>query len=65
MKKSLFLFISLLLCMALLLCLVLQIGLAQFSGAILRRPNVSVYLALVLAVIHYQTVWAPTLPEKE
>jgi hypothetical protein len=40
---------------ALLLCLALQLGLAQYSGAILRRPNVSVYLALVLALIWYQT----------
>lgn len=33
---------------------VLQIGLAQFSGAILRRPNASIYLALVAALIFYQ-----------
>ena len=39
----------------LLLCLLLQLGLAQFSGAILRRPNVSIYLALILALIYYQT----------
>lgn len=38
-----------------LLCLVLQIGLAQFSGAILRMPNVSIYMAAVLAIIYYQT----------
>ena len=44
---------------ALLLCLMLQMGLAQFSGAILRRPNVSIYLALVLALIYYQTVRLP------
>ena len=31
------------------------LGLAQFSGAILRRPNVNIYLALVLALIAYQT----------
>ena len=37
------------------LCLLLQLGLAQFSGAILRRPNVSIYLALILALIYYQT----------
>lgn len=43
----------------LLLCLLLQLGLAQFSGAVLRRPNVSVYLALVLALIYYQTVRLP------
>ena len=40
---------------SLLLSLGLQLGLAQFSGALLRRPNVSVYLALVLALIRYQT----------
>lgn len=44
---------------ALLLCLGLQLGLAQFSGAILRRPNVSVYLALILGLIFYQTIRAP------
>lgn len=41
--------------MALILCLALQLGLAQFSGAALRRPNVSIYLALVLGLIWYQT----------
>ena len=44
---------------SLLLCLLLQLGLAQFSGAILRRPNVSIYLALVLALVYYQTVRLP------
>lgn len=44
---------------ALLLCFALQLGLAQFSGAILRRPNVSFYLALVLALIYYKTVRFP------
>ena len=39
----------------LVVCLFLQLGLAQFSGAILRRPNVNIYLALVLALIAYQT----------
>ena len=37
------------------ICLALQLGLAHFSGALLRRPNVSVYLSLVLALIWYQT----------
>ena len=41
--------------LTLLLVLALQLGLAQFSGAILRRPNVSIYLALVLALIVFQT----------
>ena len=40
---------------ALALVLALQAGLAQFSGALVRRPNVSVYFALVLALIWYQT----------
>lgn len=37
------------------LCLCLQLGLAQFSGALIRRPNVSVYFALILALIWHQT----------
>lgn len=36
--------------------LALQLALAQFSGALLRRPNVSVYTSLVLALIYFQTV---------
>ena len=40
---------------ALALALCLQLGLAQFSGALVRRPNVSIYLSLVLALIWYQT----------
>ena len=39
----------------LLVTFALLIGLAQYSGAGLRRPNVSIYLALVLGLIHYQT----------
>lgn len=38
------------------LALALQLGLAQFSGALVRRPNVSVYLSVILALIYYQTV---------
>lgn len=41
---------------SLLLCLALQLGLAEFSGALMRRPNVSVYLSVVLALIYYRTV---------
>ncbi len=41
--------------MALILCLGLQLGLAQFSGALLRRPNVSIYLALILGLIWFET----------
>ena len=40
--------------------LILLIGIAQYSGAVLRRPNVSFYLALILGLIYYQ---AATLPE--
>ena len=40
-------------------CLMLQIALAQFSGALIRRPNVSVYMAVVLALIYYQTMCVP------
>ena len=43
----------------LLICLALQLGLAEFSGALLRRPNVSVYFSVVLALIYYRTVRAP------
>ncbi len=41
------------------ICLILQIALAQFSGAILRRPNVSIYMSVVLALIYYQTSAKP------
>ena len=40
---------------ALLFCFVLQLGLAGFSGALLRRPNASVYLSLVIAQIWFRT----------
>ncbi len=43
----------------LLLCLALMLGLAQFSGAALRRPNVSIYLSLTLALIYYKTAIVP------
>lgn len=39
----------------LIVCLALQLALAQLSGALLRRPNVSVYLSVVLALIYFQT----------
>ncbi|MBQ9663292.1 MAG: O-antigen ligase family protein [Oscillospiraceae bacterium] len=38
-----------------LLTLVLIVGLAHFSGATLRRPNVSIWLSLVLALLYYVT----------
>ena len=44
----------------LLVTFALLIGLAQYSGAVLRRPNVSIYLALVLGLIHYQTAVNPS-----
>lgn len=40
----------------LLMCFALQMGLAEFSGALLRRPNVSVYLSVLLALIYYRAV---------
>ena len=43
----------------LLICFVLLIGIAQYSGAVLRRPNVSFYLSVVMGLIHYQTVRKP------
>ena len=33
-----------------------ELGLAQFSGAVLRRPNVSIYLALTAAMLYYINV---------
>ena len=39
----------------LLMCFVLQLGLAFFSGAILRRPNASIYMSLVCALIYFST----------
>ncbi len=39
----------------LLLLFFLHVGLAQFSGSVIRRPNVSIYMALVLALISYKT----------
>lgn len=39
---------------ALLITFLLQLGAAEYSGAILRRPNASVYMSIVLALIYYQ-----------
>lgn len=44
---------------------VLQIALAQYSGAILRRPNVSIYMSLIIALIYYYTVVCPAEKEKD
>lgn len=49
---------------SLVVCYSLQIILAELSGALLRRAHVSVFFALVLALIYYQTVTTP-LPAKE
>ncbi len=43
----------------LLICFALQMGLAELSGALLRRPNVSIYLSVLLALIYYRTVREP------
>ena len=40
---------------AYLLTLSLIVGLAHFSGATLRRPYVSIWLSLVLALLYYVT----------
>lgn len=39
----------------LLLLFFLHIGLAQFSGSVIRRPNVSFYMSLIMALIFYKT----------
>ena len=49
----------------LLLCLGLHVGLAQFSGSVLRRPNVSIYMAVILGLIYYKTVYFPTKADVE
>ena len=49
----------------LLITVALFIGLAQFSGSVLRRPNVSVYMSLVLGLIYYQTVVKPVNEEND
>ena len=47
----------------LLITFMLFVGLAQFSGSVLRRPNVSFYMALVLGLIYYQTRVKPVTEE--
>ena len=42
--------------MSLTVMLAVELGLAAFSGAILRRPNVSIYLALTVAMLYYINV---------
>ena len=48
----------------LLLLFFLHIGLAQFSGSVIRRPNVSIYMSLVMALIYYKTVHYPVTKER-
>lgn len=50
--------------LALGVCLALQLALAQFSGALIRRPNVSIYFALVLGMIYYKTAILPISGEE-
>ena len=40
---------------ALLLAFLLSLGLAYFSGAVLRRPNCSIYLSIIIGLIYYET----------
>ncbi len=48
----------------LLLLFFLHIGLAQFSGSVIRRPNVSIYMSLVMALIYYKTTACPLRKER-
>ncbi|MBQ8218070.1 MAG: O-antigen ligase family protein [Oscillospiraceae bacterium] len=41
------------------------IGLAHFSGALLKRPNSAIYLAMLLALLNYQTCYAPNKPGED
>ena len=49
----------------LLITFALLVGLAQFSGSVLRRPNVSIYMSLVLGLIYYQTMVKPVNEEND
>ena len=48
----------------LLLLFFLHVGLAQFSGSVIRRPNVSIYMSLVLALIACKTTRYPITKER-
>ena len=48
----------------LLLLFFLHVGLAQFSGSVIRRPNVSIYMSLVLALIACKTTRYPLAKER-
>lgn len=41
------------------------LGLAHFSGALLKRPNSAIYLAMLLALLHYQVRYATNYPGDE
>ena len=41
------------------------IGLAHFSGALLKRPNSSIYFAMLLALLHYQVCYASDKPGED
>lgn len=43
----------------------LQLGMAYFSGAVMRRPNASVYVALFIALLFFQTSSPALTPGKE
>lgn len=47
----------------LLVTFTLLVFLAQYSGSVLRRPNVSVYMSVVLGLIYYQTKIKPVNEE--
>lgn len=49
----------------LLVAFALMVGLAQLSGSVLRRPNVSVYMSLVLGLIYYQAAVKPVNEEND
>ena len=50
---------------AMLLCFCIQLGLGYFSGATMRRPNASIYLAFVIALIYFSTSLVNTNSKKE
>jgi hypothetical protein len=52
---------------AILMTFVLALGAAQISGNVLRRPNVTIYFALVAAYLYHLTVnkLPPKLPKKQ
>ena len=45
--------------------LILMLGIAQYSGNVLRRPNVSIYLSVMLAYIYYLCKMETNVREKD